>query len=383
MINNTPWGSLLWLPFFFLLSACQSKDENSEVDKQPAYPSSFTEPDICLEQKPGINWPALATLRCHKLSSYGLFVNFEQPFDVVEPGLAYELNSELFTDYANKYRFLILPQGKVIKYVESEVLDLPVGTVLVKVFALPEIAGNKNSAEDKLIEVRLLSHTESGWLASVYIWHEELKDGFWSLAGKTQEFEMLTPEGMVSSNYKVPSHGQCKTCHNINGDLFPLGPKARNLNLDLSSLDEEKNQLLSWQQQGLLQGLPELAQVPFMPSWQDENYSLQARAKAYLDINCAHCHRKEGSASLSGMSVEYWRENLSYAHGVCNSAHGWRGGGFDIWPGDSLNSAIPQRMSLSAPADRMPPLGRSLVDVEAVELIRQWIDSLPYQECSQ
>lgn len=325
MINNTPWGSLFWLPFFLLLSACQGKGDNSGVVEQPAYPSSLTEPEVCLEQNSGINWQALATLRCHKLSSYGLFVDSTRPAEIVEPGLAYELNSELFTDYANKYRFLFIPQGKAITYVENEVLDLPVGSVLVKVFTLPEIAGDKNSTEDKLIEVRLLSHSESGWLASVYVWHEELKEGFWSLAGKTQEFEMLTPEGMVSSSYKVPSHGQCKTCHNINGDLFPLGPKARNLNLDLSLSDEEKNQLLSWQQQGLLQGLPELAQVPFMPSWQDENYSLQARAKAYLDINCAHCHRKEGSASLSGMSVEYWRENLSYAHGVCNSAHGWRG----------------------------------------------------------
>jgi hypothetical protein len=44
---------------------------------------------------------------------------------------------------------------------------------------------------------------------------------------------------------------------------------------------------------------------------------------------------------------------------------------------------MPLRMTLSGAPDRMPPLGRSLVDLEAVELIKQWIDAMPYKECAE
>jgi mono/diheme cytochrome c family protein len=163
-----------------------------------------------------------------------------------------------------------------------------------------------------------------------------------------------------------------------------IGPKARLLNKEIDVAGEKINQLTYWSQKGLLQDLPEsLAEVDLAPDWRDETKDLTDRAKAYLDINCAHCHRPEGAASLSGLKMEYRRKTIDYHHGVCNSAHGWRGGGFDIWPGDSEKSSMPLRMTLSGAPDRMPPLGRSLVDNEAVELIRQWIDAMPYQECAE
>ena len=134
----------------------------------------------------------------------------------------------------------------------------------------------------------------------------------------------------------------------------------------------------------MLSGLPDsLSEIDAAPDWRDETKNLSNRAKAYLDINCAHCHRAEGAASLSGLKLEYARKAIDYNHGVCNSAHGWRGGGFDIWPGSSSQSSLVERMTLSPAPDRMPPLGRSLVDVDAVELIKQWIDAMPYQECAQ
>lgn len=81
------------------------------------------------------------------------------------------------------------------------------------------------------------------------------------------------------------------------------------------------------------------------------------------------------------MRLEYWRTSLDYSHGVCNIAHGWRGGGFDIWPGRGDKSSIPLRMELSEATDRMPPIGRAVADKEAVALIREWIDAMPLQEC--
>lgn len=84
---------------------------------------------------------------------------------------------------------------------------------------------------------------------------------------------------------------------------------------------------------------------------------------------------------LSGLRLEYWRTQIDYSHGVCNSAHGWRGGGYDIWPGQGNKSSLPLRMELSEAIDRMPPIGRVVTDEDAVSLIRLWIDSMPPKEC--
>jgi hypothetical protein len=51
-----------------------------------------------------------------KLSEYGLFVgngSTQQPADGVIP---YDLNSPLFTDYADKFRFVKLPAGESAQY---------------------------------------------------------------------------------------------------------------------------------------------------------------------------------------------------------------------------------------------------------------------------
>lgn len=393
---NAFLGSLIWLPFYFLLSACGGHNQGNgetklDASSQRQYPQGLVEPKSCHNKEDGLNWLALQSLRCHRLSDYGLFESASNPrIKPAFPGVKYLLNSELFTDHANKYRFLFLPQGKKIKFVENEVLDFPLGAVLVKTFALPASLQNIKSQQDKIIEVRILSNTEKGWLASTYRWDNDLNDGFWILSGDAIEFEINTAEGLVRGEYKVPTHGQCNTCHNINGEIFPIGPKIRNLNRVVPGLTDvldeanpAQNQLKQWHQLDLISDFPAIDKLPHMPSWQDSSQSLKDRAKAYLDINCAHCHRAEGSASLSGLSLEYWRKNLSHAHGVCNSSHGWRGGGFDIWPGDGKNSSIPLRMSLSGAPDRMPPLGRSIVDTEAIVLIRQWITSMPYQECAE
>lgn len=391
-------GSLIWLPFLLLLGACGGENRDGE-DLKPntaspsQYPAGIIEPEACRKKADGLNWLALQSLRCHRLSDYGLFQFSINPRKNPSfPGINYDLNSELFTDNANKYRFVFLPKNKKIQYVEDEVFKFPVGAVLVKTFALPLSIENNNAEQDEIIEVRILSKTVNGWLASTYRWNAELNDGFWLLSGDTIEFEISTPEGIVRGDYKVPTHGQCNTCHNINGDVFPIGPKARNLNrtmmvstngLKIGGAETMENQLSQWQRLGLIANFPMIDKVPYMPSWRDENNTLKDRSKAYLDINCAHCHRAEGSASLSGLSLEYWRKNLSHAHGVCNSSHGWRGGGFDIWPGDGEGSSIPQRMTLLAAPDRMPPIGRSIADQGAVALIKQWINSMDYQECAE
>lgn len=376
-------NSVLLIVMSLILLACGSDNDETPTAKQGG--NQEPSPLIC-QNSIGINWPALLSEsiadQCNKLSDYKLFNRSESSILTANVGgFEYQLNSQLFTDYARKYRYVFLPDDKKVEYSETEVLNFPVGTVFAKIFSLPL---DTDKAEEKIIEIRLMIHRASGWVGLPFVWNEADKEAYLDLDGESINFSLVHKGVAYSDNYSVPSYGSCRTCHQFNNEMSLIGPKSRHLNKGVVVDGELVNQLQYWQSEGILAGMPSaLEELEYAPDWRIESEALELRAKAYLDINCAHCHREEGAASLSGLKLEFGRQSVDYHHGVCNSAHGWRGGGFDIWPGDSANSSIPLRMTLSAAPDRMPPLGRSLVDNEAVELIKQWIDSMPYQECAQ
>ena len=375
--------NLYYLFFLFGIAGCGSTSDSAITVQKESEVNEMSEIQLaCQSQEVGVNWRALLSAECKNLSSYKLFSNASDPRQGANiNGIRYQLNSELFTDYARKYRYLFLPANKQVQYTKQEVFKFPVGTVLVKVFALPL---DTALTEENIIEIRLLIHRDSGWVGLVYVWQEDKQEAILDLDSESIAFTLLHDGEIYAGEYRVPSFGSCATCHQFNDAISPIGPKARLLNKEIEFEGQQINQLQLWSQKGILSGLPDtLSEVDLSPDWHDQTKSLNIRAKSYLDINCAHCHREEGVASLSGLKLEFWRKAIDYNHGVCNSAHGWRGGGFDIWPGDSDNSSMPLRMALSGAPDRMPPLGRSIVDKEAVELIRQWIDFMPYQECAE
>ena len=79
-------------------------------------------------------------------------------------GIIYDLNTPLFTDYANKYRFVFVPEGTEAAYRSEEVFDFPVGTIIAKTFSIQADLRDPDSAED-IIETRLLIHRKEGWKA--------------------------------------------------------------------------------------------------------------------------------------------------------------------------------------------------------------------------
>lgn len=366
---------------FTLLMGCIENTNSPITEPDNPFGSNPIECESHIENS--INWPAILHASCHKLSQYGLFNQLEDNrYQVNTPAFPYELNSHLFTDHARKYRFILLPNDTTITYTQTNAFEFPIGSTLIKVFSLPISTSKKDEA---LIEIRLLIYKKSGWQPLVFKWYPELNDAYLTIAGETIT-SSLEHEGLAMNvSYKIPSLGQCTTCHlgeNNQGQpiISPIGLKARHLNKILST---NINQLTHWKDNHVIQALPDdLSTIDTAPNWQDANANLQDRAKAYLDINCAHCHSDTGSAALSGLRLEFWRKEINYLHGVCNASHGWRGGGFDIWPGRGEISSIPVRMRHIEPKDRMPPIGRSIVDEKAAQLISDWIDSLPYQTCN-
>lgn len=306
-----------------------------------------------------------------KLSEYGFFTKPLVELDPAERVFPYEMNTPLFTDYALKKRFIYLPEGAVMDYHQTEVLDFPVGTVLIKNFFYS--SDQLKDRNRKIIETRLLIHQEKGWQALPYIWNEDQTDAFLEITGGELKVELI---GMGAFQYKVPNMAQCKSCHEYKGAIAPIGPTARQLNKKIHG----KNQLEKMAQAGLLNSLPDLSEVMRVADWEDlKTGDIDARARAYLDINCGHCHRPEGPGKNSGLDLTVFAKG-GHALGIFKSpvAAGAGSGGhqFDIVPGEPQNSILLYRMESTDPGIMMPELGRSLVHKEGLDLIREWIKSI-------
>lgn len=313
------------------------------------------------------------------LDAYHLFRDAaaKEPSDRVTP---YTLNTALFSDYAGKARFLFLPPGTHAKYRPTGVLDLPVGTVLVKTFAYPADFRRPDEHVRK-IETRLLIHRESGWVPLTYVWNDAGDQAVLKRAGLRTPFSYIDAKGAaVSFSYAVPNVNQCKECHALDHVLTPIGPKARNLNGDYAYSTGRENQLAHWTRLGLLTGAPAPAATPAVARWDDASAPLADRARAYLDGNCGHCHNPAGLASNSGLYLDWEQSDpVKRGQGKRPVAAGRASADldFDVAPGRPDQSILVHRMASREPGVMMPEIGRSLVHQEGLDLVRDWIASLP------
>ncbi len=315
-----------------------------------------------------------------KLSEYHFFTGEMKNLLPNENVLPYDLITPLFSDYAEKARFVWMPENTNANYNDTDVFDFPEGTVLVKNFYYPGDFRNE-SGEKKIIETRLLIKRKGGWDALPYIWNDGQTEAFLEVAGGNKKVSFIDKEGNnIEFDYSVPNKNQCKGCHISNGKFQPIGPKARNLNHDFIYIDGEKNQLEKWKEVGYLKNFYSSENSPRIAKWNDEKSgSLEERALAYLEVNCAHCHSPQGPAATSGLHLTTVEKNLSNL-GICKSpvAAGKGTGGllYDIVPGKPNESILFYRMVSLDPGVMMPELGRKLVHKEGVELVREWIASL-------
>ena len=220
------------------------------------------------------------------------------------------------------------------------------------------------------------------WKPLSYIWNDEQTEAFIEVAGANIDISWTHYDGSQKQlNYAVPNLNQCKGCHSSNGKFTPIGPTSRQLNKDFKYVNNTHNQLEYWTENGLLANLhKDVSELDAVPLWADANSgTLEQRARAYLDINCAHCHSAKGPANTSGFFLDYYQKNKT-ALGVHKSpiAAGRGSGGlkFDIHPGQPDSSIIVYRMSSEDPGIMMPEIGKKMVHKEGVELVRAWISEM-------
>lgn len=322
------------------------------------------------------------------LSDYRLFLDpgARTPNARVTP---YELNTALYADGALKFRYVYVPEGAQAEYNADGVFAFPIGTVLVKTFAVP--ADMRRPSENvRFIETRLLIRREAGWVALPYVWNEAQTEARLSVVGAEAPVSFTDEDGAaIALDWAVPNVNDCRGCHARNGEIVPIGPSARNLNRrappiqpvapdDQITVVSHETQIGQWARIGILDQAP--ANAPRVPdAYGPASGALEARARAYLDVNCAHCHNPAGPAHTSGLDLS-WAQTDPALWGVRKrpvaAGRGSAGYEFSIEPGHPERSILLHRMESTDPGVMMPELGRQLRDERALALMRAWIASM-------
>jgi hypothetical protein len=123
-----------------------------------------------------------------------------------------------------------------------------------------------------------------------------------------------------------------------------------------------------------------MARIPVLPDWTDSlHFTIAQRARAYLDVNCAHCHTKSGDAYNTGLFLEYQQQDsthLGFFKAPVAAGGGAGGLDYDIVPGNAAHSVLVYRMNSTEPGTAMPELARTVIHKEGVQLITKWVNEM-------
>ena len=146
----------------------------------------------------------------------------------------------------------------------------------------------------RIIETRLEIKENGKWNIATYLWNQAQTDATLALDGSDTQVSWINADGISQSTlYHVPSQNECMTCHQSSSVISPIGPSLRNLNRIVERNGAILNQLTHLQTVGVLNDF-EINQVSQIVDYNDASVSLSERARAYLDMNCAHCHNPDG-----------------------------------------------------------------------------------------
>jgi len=276
--------------------------------------------------------------------------------------IPFGVNAPLWSDGADKERWMALPDGKTITVGADGDFDLPAGSVLGKTFSL----GSKR------IETRLLvRHADGEWAGYAYEWNDEQTDAVLLPSSKTK---VVGPQ-----TWTFPARTDCPRCHTA-GAGRSLGLEIGQLNGDLvyTSTHRISNQLATLEHIGVLTaplGADPSALVAYPKPFGTD--PLEGRARAYLHANCSGCHRPGGGAARSTMDLRFataFADTKTCLVTPTIDDFGQANPGI-IKPGAPQLSILALRVH-ATDAKRMPPLGRQLVHPQGAALVDDWIRAI-------
>jgi putative heme-binding domain-containing protein len=289
-----------------------------------------------------------------ELSKTGVFAS--TPEQAPAPGvIPYSINAPMWADGASARRWLGIPNAETINFIDKnqqwpKESVWPKDSVLVKTLALGE----------RKVETQVLHYDGLMWNGYAYAWNEAGTDA------------ALVPAagGEVDlgggRKWRVPARAACMSCHN------PWPGYALTFNSAQLNRDGQIEKLQKW---SILPA--KIAGAKKLTDPRDESAPLEDRARSYLAVNCAHCHRFGGGGSAR---IDLRHEipiAETRAPGVAPTL-----GAFDLAGAQIVSGGDPSRSVLLYRASklgsgRMPHIGSDAVDEEGVRLLSRWIASLP------
>jgi hypothetical protein len=287
-----------------------------------------------------------------RLSETGLFTDVAG--ESLAPGvMAYAPQFELWSDGAEKRRWLWLPPGTRIDTSNMDSWVFPKGTKFWKEFT-------RNGVR---VETRLLEKRGSGddWVALAYLWRSDQSDA------DAAPFGAIDAAG---TPHNVPASNECAACHGGRRS-FVLGFSA----IQLSSLPEGELDLAELV-------AVDLVTTPPTKAFEVPGTETERAALGYVHANCGQCHNRNrpersGARCFDPESELDFSLSVNALDGPEDTATYRTAIGSVIEPGRPDESRLIEMVSRRGFARQMPPLASERVDGSAVSLLERWIREMP------
>lgn len=335
------------------------------------------------------------------LSETGLFASTaeHQPAPGVLP---FSINAPQWMDGAAAERFVAFPHNGALRFArprgpQPRGVVNPEHGVLVKTISLetrPGDPASRRRIETQILYFSGLDWQNNGgeWFGYTYLWNDEQTDAaLVPAAGLEFPITLVDPAapgGERTLTWRVHSRSECYTCHNPWAG-YRLAFTEPQLNRWHDYGGGPVDQLAALEQMGVVElaaprssagasdhgGNVPPAAVALVDPY-DEHQPLEARARSYLHVNCAHCHRfGGGGTSLMQLDAAVPLEQARMvgerpSQGTFNLPAPAL-----VRPGDPFASVLYYRMAKTG-RGRMPHIGSSEVDWRGLSLIHDWIRSL-------
>ncbi len=305
-----------------------------------------------------------------KLSETGLFAADGAPAPGVIP---YSINAEQWLDHATGERFVALPGSSSIA-LQGGRPTLPKDGVLAKTLSIEMERGKP--ATRRRIETQVLHYDGRDWQGYSYQWNDEQTDATLVAAVGAEKtlsvVDSRAPGGRREQRWTFPARAACAGCHTVSWPRYLATINDPQLDRDGQLARLRALKVLS---PGTLAGGP--GETKRLCDPRETAGDLDARARSYLHVNCAVCHRPGGgTSSMLDLRIDRPIKDM-FAYGVRPVL-----GTFDLHDGYIIAGSDPSRSVLfyrmaKMGHGRMPHVGSTVVDEDGLALVARWIEQLP------
>jgi putative heme-binding domain-containing protein len=335
-----------------------------------------------------------------KLSETGLFSNVKEQTPALGVS-SFAPNARQWLDGAHARWYIALPGTSSVAindrprplagqvFWHNFKMHFPPGAVLVKTIELDVLEGEREVR--RKIETQILHFDGEDWRGYTYAWRDDQTDADLVPADGGEKTVTIKPWfARIEKRERVwtyHSRNQCLSCHNAWAE-YALAFNIAQLNNSRVCGEDDISQLVGMSYDGLIRRVGQndkplslyndelLKKEPIVADIGGGIYSLEERARAYLHVNCAHCHRFGGGGGQVVLELEHNKPLKEM--GIIDEKP--RQGDFGIpnarlvAPGDPYRSVLLYRMAKFGHG-RMPHIGSEDPHGFGVDLIEKWIRS--------